>query len=307
MSHNNLEEQSDYAGCSISVVIPTYNYGHYLPDAVRSVMAQEGAWDLTIIDDGSTDGTAEVVRALVEEIPGKFNYIYQENSGLAATRNRAVSLTSGDYFLFLDADDWLCDGALEKINIFLRRANGPAMVICDYYSVDMGSTRLRRNRRLPESPEQRLAGFLFKKSFSIASGATLIRRDVLQDLSFPESLSSSEDLPFYAGVLVNYRDVELLREPVVNIRKHPGRMRLDIQRMEQAAPLLNDEILKRLPARYEAWRRRFELRHLLSMSRLNFMAGNKAQAKKYYWAAVKIDPRALLKFSYLKKMLKNII
>lgn len=307
MSQIKEETLTDYPGCRISVVIPSYNYGHYLPDAIRSVMSQKGAWDLTVIDDGSSDDTAEIAEALAAEFPKGFKYIYQENKGLAATRNRAVGLTKGDYLLYLDADDWLCEGAIEKINHFLVRANRPAMVVCDYCSVDGGYVKRRGNRALPRSPEGRVNGYLFKKVFSIANGATVIRRDVLERLDFPEKLASSEDLPFYAGVLANYRDVRLMQEPVANIRKHPGRMRLDTEKMEQAAPFLNEEILKRLPTSYESWLHRLESRHFLSMSRLNFMAGNKGVAKRYYWRAIKADPRALCKFSYLKKLLKNIV
>ncbi len=300
-------ELRDGAGCNISVVIPAYNYARYLSDAVKSVVNQSGNWDLTVIDDGSTDSTKEVVAALADEYPDKFTYIYQDNRGLAATRNRAVALTKGDYLLFLDADDWLCDGAIEKLNRTLARAGRPAMAICDYYSVDSGNARLRKNQALPATLEGRVEGYLFKKAVNIASGATVIRRDVLETIGFPENLSSTEDLPFYAGLLASYRDVVLLQEPVANIRKHGDRMRLDVNRMEQAAPFLNDEILRRLPPMYQRWRRRLEARHFLSMSRLNYMAGNKAKARKYYWCAVKASPRSLFKFSYLKKMLKSII
>jgi len=306
MSGKNEVVQCD-DGCSISVVVPSYNYGRYLPDAVRSVVEQAGRWDLTVIDDGSTDNTNEVAKALANEYPGKFNYIYQENKGLAATRNGAASLTKGDYLLFLDADDWLCEGALEKISRFLVLNNRPAMLVCDYYSADETTFRLRKNKGLPSSFEKRLDAYLFKKTISLASGATIIRRDVFDRFDFPDNLASSEDLPFYAGVLVHYMDVTIFHEPVVNIRKHAGRMRRDIERMEKTAPRLNEEILKRLPLPYKKWRRRLDARHFLSMSRLSFLAGNNQAGKKYYWRALKARPLALFQFSYLKKLLSSIL
>ena len=88
-----------------SIVIPTYNRAKYLPDALRSVFAQGVAGtQVTVVDDGSTDGTREVV----SQFGGRVEYVYQENRGPSAAKNRGICLARGEFISFLDSDDvWL--------------------------------------------------------------------------------------------------------------------------------------------------------------------------------------------------------
>lgn len=97
--------------CRISVIIPCYNYGRFLPDAVNSVLGQKKdglAVEIIVVDDGSTDDTAAVAQRLWSSI----QYIYQENQGLSAARNTGIRAAKGDYLVFLDADDLLTAGTL---------------------------------------------------------------------------------------------------------------------------------------------------------------------------------------------------
>lgn len=97
--------------CLISVIIPCYNYGRFLPDAVNSVLGQkkdELAVEIIVVDDGSTDDTAAVAQGMGSAI----RYIHQENQGLSAARNTGIRAAHGDYLVFLDADDLLTSGTL---------------------------------------------------------------------------------------------------------------------------------------------------------------------------------------------------
>lgn len=290
----------------LSIVIPSYNYAHFLPSAVKSVMAQGGSWELIVIDDGSTDNTQDVISSLQLQFPNKFRAICQANHGLAATRNRGCSEAKGDYVLFLDADDFLCEGAVLRVQKFLHDSGNPAMVICDYYSCEAGKDKLRKNGKLPEDPEKRIRAYLFNKAVSIAPSATLIRRDVFESLCFPENLAGSEDLPFFSGVLAHFSDVHCFDEPLTCMRRHEKSMRRDLGRMEQAGKKINKEILNRLPASFQSWGCRLEGRRLLSLSRLSLLAGDKEKSKRYYWQGVRAYPASLFRWSYLRKQLKII-
>lgn len=97
----------------ISVIIPTYNYGRFLPDAVKSVLGQKKdglAVEIIVVDDGSTDDTADVAQRLGSSI----QYVYQENQGPSAARNNGIRRARGDYLVFLDADDMLTSGTLSS-------------------------------------------------------------------------------------------------------------------------------------------------------------------------------------------------
>lgn len=89
---------------SISVIIPTFNRKKYLGEAIESVLEQNyQPIEIIIIDDGSTDNTETLIKKYPE-----VHYVYQENIGQAAARNRGIALAKGEYLAFLDSDDlWL--------------------------------------------------------------------------------------------------------------------------------------------------------------------------------------------------------
>ncbi|MDE3741495.1 glycosyltransferase [Maribacter polysaccharolyticus] len=102
----------------VSVVITCYNHGTYLPKAIESVYAQSYRhFEVIVVDDGSLDDTKSVCSNYPE-----VNYVYQENAGLSAARNMGTKHINGDYVVFLDADDWLLDEALE-INLNYLKSN----------------------------------------------------------------------------------------------------------------------------------------------------------------------------------------
>lgn len=96
-------------GDLVSVVVPTYNRAGMLGDAIRSVAAQTYAhWELVVVDDGSTDGTGDLVARLADELgDGRIRYFRQEHAGAPASRNRGFEETRGRYLHFLDSDDIL--------------------------------------------------------------------------------------------------------------------------------------------------------------------------------------------------------
>src|ERR1041385_8897165 len=86
----------------VSVVIPAYNYARFLPAAIDSALWQEyPASEIIVVDDGSTDNTAEVVKGYGERV----RYIHQSNAGLPAARNTGIKAARFDHVAFLDADD----------------------------------------------------------------------------------------------------------------------------------------------------------------------------------------------------------
>ena len=120
----------------VSVIIPTYNYGHYIKQALESVLAQDYPPELIeviIVDDGSTDNTREVLQAVTNGA-SNIQYHYQENTGKAAATQIGIALASGEIIFNLDADDWFLPGKILKtVKIFrhdptLVHVASPAMI-----------------------------------------------------------------------------------------------------------------------------------------------------------------------------------
>lgn len=89
----------------ISIIVPCYNYAHYLGETLKSIADQDfTAWECIIVDDGSKDNTRDVAMQWVNRDP-RFLYIHQENGGLSSARNTGIRNAKGKYLQFLDADD----------------------------------------------------------------------------------------------------------------------------------------------------------------------------------------------------------
>ena len=97
---------------TFSIIIPAYNAADYLPQCLESIFSQNyTGCEVIVIDDGSTDGTSEVLAKYPQ-----VKVIRQENSGMATARNRGLEVAQGEYILFVDSDDFLADGALATLD-----------------------------------------------------------------------------------------------------------------------------------------------------------------------------------------------
>ena len=111
----------------LSVIIPCYNAGSYLSQAVSSIRNQQTgfplATEIIVIDDGSTDGC-------VEKLQGSdLKILHQNHQGASAARNYGIKEATGEYLLFLDADDVLVPGAVESLYQGLLQQEGSAVVL----------------------------------------------------------------------------------------------------------------------------------------------------------------------------------
>lgn len=148
----------------VSVVIATYNYARFLPDALGSVQAQTLAdWECIIADDASTDGTAEVVRKYTDA-DKRFLYMrLPVNGGVAAARNAGLAQARGRYIQLLDADDVLGPRKLELHTAFLEENADVAVVYSDFF-------------RFTESPETPEGGGYKQEEQLTAAGKQVLTR-----------------------------------------------------------------------------------------------------------------------------------
>ena len=160
----------------ISVVIPAYNCANTLKKTVESIISSDlKGYEIVIVDDGSTDNTASVCKSLFSQY-SFIKYIEQENSGVSAARNKGISLASGEYIMFFDADDTAEENGFSECVDIIRNEKPDILVFgmsFDYYK---NGTPYRREALIPEQ-----SGLLTKAQL----------RENLESLYNTNSLSSA--------------------------------------------------------------------------------------------------------------------
>ncbi len=205
----------------IAVVIPAFNIAPFLRDAVLSVFGQTHTdWTLIVVDDGSTDATAEVVTNIRDD---RIHLIRQSNKGVSAARNRGIRdavLYAPDAFLFLDGDDWLAPNALALMADTLDSAPWAVAACGRYARVAMnGATRLSR---LP--PDGCLLERLLTRNLFVNGGHLLIRHEAVKAAGdFSQALSYGEDWEYWTRLALIGEFVRVPSPvPVLFVRERNG-------------------------------------------------------------------------------------
>lgn len=214
---------------AVSVVIPTYNTGWCIRTAIDSVLNQSCTdFELIVVDDGSTDDTAQVLAAYY----GRIQIVAKVNGGLSSARNAGIAAARGAYVAFLDADDWWLPPKLERQLALMR--SRPDLVFCSTAAQAVSPD----GEKLGEWRCGNVAGSALESIFAVnafvagSGSAVLARRDALVRAGgFDETLRSLEDIDMWIrlSTLGNYACVD---ELLVGILKRPISMsgNLDVMR-----------------------------------------------------------------------------
>jgi len=189
----------------VSIIVPCYNQGKYLSEALDSVLAQDYKnWECFIVNDGSIDNTQEIASIYCDK-DSRFQYIFKENAGLSAARNTGINASKGKYILPLDADDKIgnkyCSMAVAKLE-----ANDQIKIVycrCQYFGLRKGEYQL---------PEYSIEGILGRNL--IFCSAFFRRNDFdLSPIGYNENMKFGlEDWDFWLTLLENGGEVYKLNE-----------------------------------------------------------------------------------------------
>lgn len=143
---------------TVSIIVPVYNAENYIRETVASVEAQTfGDWELLLVEDGSGDGSRQMVEALLlEKADRRLHLLLQENAGAAAARNHGLREARGRYIAFLDADDFWSPDKLEK-QLALMEEKEAAFSFTGYEFADENGAGTGRIVRVPGTIRYRQA------------------------------------------------------------------------------------------------------------------------------------------------------
>jgi len=213
----------------VSVIIPNYNYAHYLPAAIDSVFGQTYPnLEVIVVDDGSTDHSKEVLAGYGDRVVS----VFQQNQGVSAARNNGVRASSGELIAFLDADDvWLPTKVAQQV----QRFDNDAALGLVHVGVDEVDTRgnslITRLDGLSGQVEKELIMLTSRSIFGGGSGLMVPRRVFDEVGGFDQGLSTSADWDIFYQICERY-PVEFVPEILLKYRVHDSNMHGNVPVME---------------------------------------------------------------------------
>ena len=233
----------------VSIVIPCYNQGRFLRASIASATRQTcSPLEIIVVDDGSTDDTAEVTAALGATL------IRQRNTGVGGARNAGLHVARGAFVIFLDADDELMPDAVQT-GVRALTANDTA--VC---AVGRARPMDEDGRELNALPPRPIGQDLYREwlsnNFVFTPGAAIFRRQPLSSIGgFPIDIGPAADYAIYLQ-LARRGQVLDHGQPVVRYRNHVASMSTDSARMLRATMRVLRREAAHLPRGYEASYRR---------------------------------------------------
>lgn len=249
---------------TVSVIVPAHDYGRYLGQAIDSLRGQTfAAWECIVVDDGSTDGTSEIVAALADS-DHRIVCISQAASGPSAARNAGLAAASGEFVQFLDADDFLGARKLQQqLEIFRRHPEADVVYGGVRYFADdgpagaAGQAELGRagaaTSRVVSGCGEIVLAALIDDNFMVVE-SPLIRRALLEKVGgFDPGIRRMEDWELWlrcalAGACYVH-DGATEDDSLPHVRVHRSSSSQDQVAMHQAAVRVRARVESRLPTR----------------------------------------------------------
>jgi glycosyltransferase involved in cell wall biosynthesis len=222
----------------VSIIMPTYNRSDLIGETVDSVIAQSFSdWELIVIDDGSTDDTAEILRKFNDQ---RIHYRFFPHCGmLGKLRNVGIKLAKGQFLAFLDSDDlWKPEKLHSQISAL---ADNPDFDYCLTNADQFGDGAIP-TAEIPDQQGKLLDPFLLNNTFTFFVASLIFRADVVARTGLlHEQYRLCADIDFFIRMIAESSGV-VLKEKLVKIRKHAGSTctKLGFTAFEENLKIVND-------------------------------------------------------------------
>lgn len=183
-----------------SVIIPTFNRSGFLSQAIKSVLAQtETDFELILIDDGSTDNTADLIKDINDT---RLIYIHQPHQGVSGARNLGISLAKAEFIAFLDSDDCFKPEKLKIAREYIDRF--PEINIFHTEEIWYRDQKLLNQKKIHQKPD----GYIFDNALKlccIGLSTTVVKKDLFKAIGyFDENMPACEDYDLWLRASVLY-------------------------------------------------------------------------------------------------------
>lgn len=206
----------------ISIIIPCYNAEDYLSEALDSILRQSYAdWELICVDDGSTDGTYEIL-SRYHELDARIHVVSQKNAGVSVARNRGLSESRGEYICFIDSDDVVSRNYLEVLRTLIAKEKAD-LAICGWTTslTDLSQENLTASSICITSRDLIENICIHGKTYTI--WCMLFRREIIcqNAISYYAGCTRNEDWEFYMIYLAHISTIVTTSEKLYYYRQHP--------------------------------------------------------------------------------------
>jgi len=300
----------------VSVIITAYNYGRFLGEAIRSVLDQTFPdFELIIVDDGSTDNTREVVDSFKDP---RIKYMYQENRGVAGAADTGLRAASGEYVLYLGADDILMTGTLEKEVEVLDRHPEVSFSYGQAYLMDerrhvFGLSKQCKRSYIREGREEIKKAILsgnHVRASTIMSRRNCLREDGLFDEAFR---SGSEDFDKWVRMARSH-SVAYIAAPLLYYRFHTNNLcgKRQMAEVERSSSLILERLFNdpELGQLFSPLRPRAYFHLYLRLADYAHGRRDKKTSNEYLLRAVKMQPKWFFKrlwLPYITRLARTLL
>lgn len=214
----------------ISVVIPSYNRGELIADTIESVLAQDFQdFEILVVDDGSTDNTADVVRNVGDS---RVRYIWQSNVGANTARNRGINEAKGEYVALLDADDRFLDSHLSTCLSTLQLF--PDHIIYGRIIVDRGNGQSFTKPPRAIKSNEHMSEYLMCTQGFVQTSTLFLPTSIARTVGYLEGLRNGQDIDFAIRLYAAGHRFYMVDEPTVVWRDHADPKRISSSSDPQA-------------------------------------------------------------------------
>jgi teichuronic acid biosynthesis glycosyltransferase TuaG len=223
----------------ISIITPFYNSENYIEEAIKSVLSQyHEFWELLLINDGSTDKSKDIALSFSDP---RIRYFEQVNQGIASARNIGLSQMRGDYFCFLDSDDFLPPNSLSsRLGVFTQN---PSLTYVDGAIRKMDQQLVNViSHWTPSFTGNPLDDLVLLTGRSFVGVSWLIKRNSQTEYLFHNEITHAEDLLFFMELARQGGQYGYTEDVILHYRDTPGSAMTNLMGLESGYRYIENEI-----------------------------------------------------------------